>query len=201
MLPVPEAVPICSFSSSSASKQSKRHKFSKDEDEKLKAVIERIGTTNWADVAKEMPGRSSRQCRERYRNYLAPHLRNDLWTFEEDLCLQHKVAEHGQKWATIAKYFPGRSDVNVKNHWTILSQRISKMSEYRSDKYASLFNNLYSNQHLHHKPGVARLLPLPQIDFVAAKQKITKDVPMELDFVDGAFESFDFGDLALEWTF
>ena len=99
--------------------------FSPEEDERLKELVSQFGEKNWKNIARQMPNRTTRQCRERYKNYLSPHLSNAVWTEEEDALLREKYAEIGPKWATIACFFHGRSDVNVKNHWTTLCSRMN----------------------------------------------------------------------------
>jgi hypothetical protein len=64
-----------------------------------------------------------RQCRERYKNYLSPRLSTGPWSDSEDELLKLKVAEFGPKWAKIAYFFTGRSDVSLKNHWAAISGR------------------------------------------------------------------------------
>jgi hypothetical protein len=74
-----------------------------------------------------MPGRSARQCRDRWTNYLAPTLSLDPWTPEEDALIIRKVAECGTKWAAIAKEIPRRSDNAIKNRWyTVLKRKLGK---------------------------------------------------------------------------
>lgn len=102
---------------------SARRMFSPEEDERLKMLVGKFGENNWKNIARQMPNRTTRQCRERYKNYLSPHLSNAVWTQEEDELLAQKFAEIGPKWAKIAGFFQGRSDVNVKNHWTTLCSR------------------------------------------------------------------------------
>ena len=103
-----------------------RHKFSKEEDELLKKLVDKHGETNWMTIASHMKTRSPRQCRERYRNYLSSNLINGPWTFEEEQLLEEKVREFGQKWSKITPFFESRSDVNLKNHWTALINRQSR---------------------------------------------------------------------------
>ena len=100
-----------------------RHKFTKAEDDLLKQLVAKYGETNWMAVATQMKTRTPRQCRERYKNYLSEKIKNGPWTPQEELLLQEKVKELGQKWAKIALFFESRSDVNVKNHWTALVNR------------------------------------------------------------------------------
>ncbi|KAJ3778332.1 hypothetical protein FB446DRAFT_713835 [Lentinula raphanica] len=40
--------------------------WSDDEDERLNVIVSVLGTTNWPDVARHMPGRTNEMCRERY---------------------------------------------------------------------------------------------------------------------------------------
>ena len=100
-----------------------RHKFTKAEDELLKSLVEKYGESNWVAVSAQMKTRSPRQCRERYKNYLSPKIKNGPWTPEEEELLVQKVKELGQRWANIALFFEPRSDVNVKNHWTAMMNR------------------------------------------------------------------------------
>ena len=92
-----------------------RKKFTPEEDEKL---ISLAATHNrWEDIAKEMPGRNGRQCRDRYKNYLRPGYFNGQWTPEEDNILQKKFNEYGSQWSVIKKFFNNRSSNSLKNRW------------------------------------------------------------------------------------
>ena len=94
-----------------------RRKFSPEEDAKLQQLVEEKGARRWDEIAKEMPGRTGRQCRDRFKNYLQPELVNGPWTEDEDTLLRTKVEEIGLHWSLICAAFPGRSQSNVKNRW------------------------------------------------------------------------------------
>ena len=111
-----------------------RHKFTPEEDQKLKQLVAELGENEWSEVANRLGTRSPRQCRERFRNYLAPNLKNDPWTEEEDRLLIEKHKEFGTKWSVIAAYFPDRSDVNIKNHWTQMMNRTMREHDIRREK-------------------------------------------------------------------
>jgi hypothetical protein len=100
-----------------------RQKFSVQEDELLRDLVAELGTNSWGEVAVRLGTRSARQCRERFKNYLSPNLRNGQWTEEEDKLLSEKFAEFGAKWSLIVSFFPSRSEVNLKNRWTQLTNR------------------------------------------------------------------------------
>ena len=98
-------------------KKSSRQMFTPKEDKQLIELVKEYGDRNWRDISKKMENRTTRQCRERYRNYLSPNLTNGPWTAEEDLLLEQKYVELGPKWAAISQFFKNRSDVNIKNRW------------------------------------------------------------------------------------
>ena len=55
------------------------------------------GANRWAEIAKYLPGRNGKQCRERWHNQLDPAIRKDAWTAEEDATLIAK-----QVWTCLA---------------------------------------------------------------------------------------------------
>jgi Myb-like DNA-binding domain len=77
----------------------------------------------WAQIATHLPGRQGKQCRERFVNHLDPELRKGEWSHEEEALLISLHQQHGNKWATICKHLPGRSDNDTKNHWYSNIQR------------------------------------------------------------------------------
>lgn len=103
--------------SPNGSTHNQRRKFSPEEDIKLSSIIAIHGPRKWDQIALSLPGRTGRQCRDRFHNYLNPSLTNGPWTREEDRLLQQKVCEIGQHWNKIAKFFRGRSTNNIKNRW------------------------------------------------------------------------------------
>ncbi|KAJ3432758.1 snRNA-activating protein complex subunit [Anaeramoeba flamelloides] len=94
----------------------KKGKWSKEEDEMLKKY-QRKYTNNWKIISKHLKNRTSKQCRERWKNSLDPNLKKGKWSEKEDQILIEKHSEYGNSWSQIQKFLPGRSANLVKNHW------------------------------------------------------------------------------------
>lgn len=59
----------------------------KDQDELVVKLVREHGPKNWSFIAKNLPGRIGKQCRERWHNHLNPDIKKDRWTDEEDLAI------------------------------------------------------------------------------------------------------------------
>ena len=103
--------------------RSQRRKFTPEEDERLCKIVEKYGAQKWDSIAKEMPGRTGRQCRDRYKNYLIPGFFNGQWSTEEDLLLREKFKEYGSQWSKMMKFFNKRSANALKNRWNYFVSR------------------------------------------------------------------------------
>lgn len=94
-----------------------RKKFTPEEDQ---IIFEFVGDNkypNWNELAALIPGKTGRQCRERYQNYLDPNLNKDPWTPEEDRLLLELYRVHGANWSIICLNFKGRTNNAVKNRF------------------------------------------------------------------------------------
>lgn len=93
--------------------------WSKEEDQTLREKVEQYGTQNWVIIARFLPGRLGRQCRERWHNVIDPSIVRREWTREEDefiLMMHNKI---GSKWSQISKMEPliGRTVSQIKNRF------------------------------------------------------------------------------------
>ena len=100
----------------------KKSKWTPDEDKLLIDSVNKHGMGNWSLVSQSVPGRTGKQCRERWINQLCPALNKDNWTPQEDAILIQQQRIHGNFWSKIAQFLPGRSSNNVKNRWSWLSR-------------------------------------------------------------------------------
>ncbi|GAA6217361.1 myb-related protein A isoform X1 [Lates japonicus] len=93
-------------------------KWSRDEDEKLKKLVEQHGTESWKLIANLFPGRTDGQCQHRWQKVLNPELVKGPWTKEEDQKVIDLVHKYGPKrWSVIAKHLQGRIGKQCRERW------------------------------------------------------------------------------------
>ncbi|KAJ1154752.1 hypothetical protein NDU88_007495 [Pleurodeles waltl] len=103
-------------------KGGKRHlgktRWTREEDEKLKKLVEQNGPEDWKVIASFLTNRTDVQCQHRWQKVLNPELIKGPWTKEEDQRVIELVQKYGPKrWSVIAKHLKGRIGKQCRERW------------------------------------------------------------------------------------
>jgi hypothetical protein len=104
----------------------KKGTWQEEEDARLlkevNSYVDAGGEVNWTAISKCIEGRTAKQCRERWRCNLDPHINKTEWTPEEDSMIVNLQKELGNRWALLAKSLPGRTENAIKTRFRSLQR-------------------------------------------------------------------------------
>ncbi|GFP94346.1 transcription factor myb59 [Phtheirospermum japonicum] len=106
-----------------------------EEDRLLIEYVKLHGEGRWNNVAR-LAGlkRNGKSCRLRWVNYLRPDLKRGQITPHEERIILELHAKWGNRWSTIARCLPGRTDNEIKNYWRTHFKKKTKSPSDSPDK-------------------------------------------------------------------
>lgn len=108
-----------------------KHRFTPEEDEKLRQLVELYGVDDWAKIASMMNRKNERQVRDRWVLSLDPAINREPFSESEDELLLKLYDSIGPKWVNMKKFFDRRTDVALKTRYLSLLRKIENGGKSR----------------------------------------------------------------------
>ena len=151
----------------------RKGQWNDSEDDLLRSLVKENGTT-WAVIAEKVPGRTPKQCRERWKHHLDPKIKKSEWTEAEDRIILAQHATLGNKWSKIAKMLQGRTANAVKIRRQTLARREEKRRNLKMGKIPKITPRTQRRRHLAQNPPEPESFPFFPPPFSAFCFKYTR---------------------------
>jgi hypothetical protein len=116
-------------------------KWSQDEDEKLKNIVQEKGSRNWKKIAEYFENKSALQCFYRYNRIVK---KNSEWNEDDVKKLKNWVQKYGQSsWTNCAKYMNEKTPKNCREKWQLISKDDESIWSNLDEAYLLLSVNSY----------------------------------------------------------
>ncbi|OAG11214.1 uncharacterized protein CC84DRAFT_1076517, partial [Paraphaeosphaeria sporulosa] len=99
----------------------------------------------WRELAKEIPGRSNKDCRRRWWNSLAEGKSKGVWSEEEDEQLMQAVKKYGTDWRRVAQEVISRTPDQCSSHWSQVLDPEINHCDYTSQEDELLLHEVLSH--------------------------------------------------------
>ncbi|XP_073147297.1 transcription factor MYB3R-1-like isoform X2 [Henckelia pumila] len=134
---------------SGPTRRSTKGQWTAEEDEVLRASVQRFKGKNWKKIAECFKDRTDVQCLHRWQKVLNPELVKGPWSKEEDEIMIELVNKYGpKKWSTIAQHLPGRIGKQCRERWhNHLNPNINKEAWTQDEELALIHaHQIYGNK-------------------------------------------------------
>ncbi|KAF0717066.1 Aste57867_2519 [Aphanomyces stellatus] len=132
------------------------------EEDKILEVLVKQSCNNWGQIAEQIPGRTPKQCRERWRNHLDPSINKGPYAEDEDQLILGQQARLGNKWSQIAQMLPGRTEDSVKIRWKSLKQNPTRAAAANAQNRR--LNNMQHQPHMGTTTNMGMPQPQPHLN-------------------------------------
>ncbi|CAN6252729.1 unnamed protein product [Urochloa humidicola] len=88
-----------------------------EEDARLERLAREHGARHWRRVASLLPGRSPRQCRDRWHHHLARDVYHRPFTARDDDDLARLYVRHAGRWREMSRAAHGRTSRVLRRRW------------------------------------------------------------------------------------
>ncbi|KAJ6926790.1 transcription factor MYB114-like [Populus alba x Populus x berolinensis] len=138
-----------------------------EEDKLLSEYVSLNGEGRWSSVSRcSGLNRSGKSCRLRWVNYLRPGLKRGQITPQEEGIIIELHALWGNKWSTIARYLPGRTDNEIKNYWRTHFKKKDKSSQKQEKREALILKQEVQHQQQQQQLEAGEMKMVNTIDHV-----------------------------------
>eukprot|EP01080_Neovahlkampfia_damariscottae_P001965 gene1965-1473_t len=109
-------------------------RWTKEEDLKLKKLIEKNGAKNWRKISQSLGGkRTPDQCNQRWCRVINPGIIKGNWSQKEENQLIESVSKYGESsWKKISEEIKGRTDIQCRHHFYHLKRGNNTNNEVKA---------------------------------------------------------------------
>ncbi|OMJ95313.1 hypothetical protein SteCoe_1372 [Stentor coeruleus] len=121
--------------------------WTQQEDQALKVLVQQFGEKKWKIISQNFNStlnlsRTSKQCRDRWANYLNGYKTNSF-TSQEISNMLHYFDVYGSRWAKISRHLKGRTENQIKNFfYSTIRRNVRKFNKFKLENEKIRFSSV-----------------------------------------------------------